>query len=1190
MQIEEQGAHSLNGREEGHSASLFPYVSSELDVSRQHLAGGWGKWGEVRKSGSNGNITEADEVQDIYKSLPVTPTSPQMPEMPPLFSLPTLVTPETHAVPFHDDEQGSLEEEDTVPFSPTSSEQRVHVDMVEQAIARLNDAARRIAAVEQHKERRSPRASRLSPMHDISGEIQRQSTPMPNAPATPDNNHSSFDTHQMPDLWPWIPDTEENEQDVWSDHTDPLIRRHFPSSRETARLEEEDVRRARAEGFRVSFLQRKRATVKAKRLRMLFGFLAVMAIGALLIDAALVSFTFFHQHHSTTPVVNGPPTLTISVDGAPKNLTGNTVEYGQNFTLHLRHFTPLSKVYITHDVEQAIFFGNNSPFVLMNSTGAADVITSADNGHWNPGFHSIDAEDYTTRYTANATLEIVGSGATHPSHLLIATKLLDFQSGIQGSNTIQPLTLSNDGNAAISWTASSDASWLALTPNQGIFSDTETIEIAVQRGTNPPGDYTGKITFSSNVSSPITVIVQMSISLLPKNAGPVLMVTPAVLSFTAQDGSPNPSGQELVVSNPGTQKLSWSMTNNGLTSATDQNSFLGTAGISTANWLSVSQTSGTVEPGATNVLHVNVSSQNLLPGAYIDTLLFSAGGSSTLNKTQSISISLTVSPQCGVMLNTGAMTFTSVANSANSTVQPLNVGVTTGCSNAINWQASSSASWLQITPTSGQATATTNSVISVSVNTGTMGAGNYPATITVTNGTSTQSVQVVLQIQAPPSPTAPIMSASPLSLSFTAIQGQSKAEQQTVVISNTGQSVLSWHESTQLLASTWLGASPTGNVINAGQTGQMVVTVNAATLSPGNYTGQITLSGPDTGSTPTTVSGSPQTIMVQLRVLPPCGLQAPSSSALAFSATQGGGNPAAQAITFTAQGSCAWPVNWQASISTHARWLILSSNTGTTGITGSIGASGQPTTLSASVNIGNLPPGKYTTQVSIAASDSTSVQAQGSPVSFSVTLTILAACQLQTSGNSLSFSTPTGQVSTTQSIILQESGNCARPVAWTATGDSGSSSWLIVSPPSGNDNGAGATISVSVNANSLAPGTYTGTISIAASDVGSPTTVAINVTVTGFSVSGTVNACATSACPSPVPLPGVTVNLLSASGATIASVTTGATGTYSIPNIALGTYTVSVAGSDASGVHYVGTIPVTVTGNMAGINVNVLPG
>lgn len=1195
MQIEEQDSHYLSGRRNG--ASLFLHVSQQVDEDEQQKHEGWERWGIVREwegwqEREEWRDDEVGEVQDIYKSLPITPTSGQMPQMPPMFSLPTLLTPQVHVIPSHESEQASEEGEDLPSFpkapitSPSPSiptSNSVYVDMVEQAIDRLNDAARRIAAVEQKKEHRSPKASRLSPFRDISGEIQRSSTPMPNVSSTPHDSNAPGMESQLPDIWPWIPDTEENEQDLWADYTDPLVRRRFPDSNETARIEEEDVRRARAEGFRVSLLRRGRATIKAKRLRMLFACLAIMAICALLIDSALVSLAFIHQRR-TTPVVNGPPTLTLSVEGKPSS----KVYYSQNVTLHLRHFTPSSKVYITHDVEEPVVFAASTSLVLVNSAGEANVTTSIDQVDWNPGFHTIDAEDVQSHYTANAVLEIVGSGPTRPSHLIIKTTSLDFQSGIQGSNTTQPLTLSNEGSGAINWAASSNKSWLVLTPNQGVFSRDETIEVAVERGTLSPGDYTGTITFSSNVGAPISVTVTMTVSSLPPNAGPVLMVTPAVLSFTAQDGSADPTAQELVVSNPGTQPLSWSLKDNGLASTTDQNSFLSTANQPITNWLNVSPVSGTVVPKATSVVSINVHSQNLLPGAYIDTLVFSAG-SGALNNVQSVSVSLTVLPKCGLTLSTGAMSFTSVANSSNSTVQALNLSTMSGC-NTVNWQASSSASWLQITPTSGQASATTSSVISVGVNASNMNAGSYNATITVTDGTNTQTVLVTLMVQPPPPPSAPIMAVSPLTMSFTAIEGQSKPQGQAVVISNTGQSALQWHTQVQLLASSWLGASPTGGIVNPGQTGQVVVTANAATLSPGDYTGQVTIFGTDTSTPPHNASGNPQTIMVELHVSPPCGLQNPSSSALAFTATQGGTNPSAQSVTFTASGSCNWPVNWQASITTHARWLTLSA------LSGSITTGGQSVTLSASVNVGNLPAGTYSTQVSITASDSTPTPAQGSPQVFSVTLTVLQACQLQASTNNLTFTTPTGQVSGTQSVIIQETGNCARPVSWTATGDSKSSAWLIFSPPSGSDSGAGARLSVNVNANSLAPGAYSGTITINASGAGSalvqgsPLNISVSATVTGFAISGTVNACAASPCTTPVPLPSATVTLLNSGGATVASTVTGTTGTYSFSNVPLGNYTVSVAGTDASGVHYVGTVSVTVTGNMTNVNVNVLPG
>ena len=61
------------------------------------------------------------------------------------------------------------------------------LDRSEQSLNRLTAAARRIAEVDpdtQQLYKRKPRPSRLSRLHDISAEIQRESTPLPAALAS----------------------------------------------------------------------------------------------------------------------------------------------------------------------------------------------------------------------------------------------------------------------------------------------------------------------------------------------------------------------------------------------------------------------------------------------------------------------------------------------------------------------------------------------------------------------------------------------------------------------------------------------------------------------------------------------------------------------------------------------------------------------------------------------------------------------------------------------------------------------------------------------------------------------------------------------------------------------------------------------------------------------------------------------
>lgn len=1067
------------------------------------------------------------------------------------------------------------------PQTPSPSAQGGYDNIVEQTMNSLHEAARRIAAAEQQA-RHVLRASRLAPLRDISAEIQRHSTPFPRFSRSLGKEQQEQDEDlgsRLPDLWPWLQDTDENEQDSWANYTDPLLSRRFPDSAEIARIEEEDMRRAVAQGV---VAPPGSSGSPSRHLRIAFICLTVLAVLALGVDSALVSFTLLRPHRPAT-VITGPPILTVSIEGQAQS--SNVASYGQTVILHLRHFPSDDVVFLTHDIEIPLRTNINTPFVHVGRDGAANVSTIVDTS-WQPGFHTLQAEDQVTRYTASAKL-LINSGPTPPPHLLVRTPELDFGPAVKGANSIQPLTLENSGSGAITWSASSDQPWLMLTPTQGVFSDTQTIAVGVERTLAlSPKEYTGKITFSSNVGKAF-VAVKMAVRALPANA-PVLTVAPPVLSFIALDGGANPASQQLVVSNPGSQPLSWSLTNNTPTILANQNMSYHSLGEST-NWLTLDRVSGVVVPGSTTMINVSVYSRNLLPGTYINTLVFSAGHG-TVDSPQSVSVSLTIQPRCGLALSSGSMSFTTVAGQNNPSSQTLGLTATSSCTNTIEWQTSSSANWLTITPARGQLSALTSTSPAVGVNALSMKPGTYSATISVMAGQNTQSVQVLLTVQAPLSPTAPIINASPLVLNFSTTQGQSSPPGQVVTVTNTGQDTLQWHTMVNQLVLPWLSASPTGGAILPGQTESVTVNVDTTNLTPGTYVGQVVLSGTDAKNPNITAGGSPQTVTVNLLVLPPCTLAQPSSSVLAFSTTQGTGAPAPQSVAFTASGNCEWPLGWNLTVSHPAPWLNISP------VVGSFGASGQSSMLTVAPSIAGLKPGTYTTQISIAATDASTVPVQGSPQTVSVVLTVFQQCMLQLPSSTLSFNVVQGQVSSSQTLKVKEGGKCATPVSWTAVGDAGSTAWLALSATSGTNSGPASTINVSANAATLSPGKYTGTITISASGSngaivqGSPQTVSVSLVVTGFTMSGQVNACADTTCATPTPLAGATVNLVNSSGTVVASVSANTSGNYTLTGIGLGTYTLSASGTDSSGTHYVGSISFTMTGNQQNVIINTIPG
>ncbi len=560
-----------------------------------------------------------------------------------------------------------------------------------------------------------------------------------------------------------------------------------------------------------------------------------------------------------------------------------------------------------------------------------------------------------------------------------------------------------------------------------------------------------------------------------------------------------------------------------------------------------------------------------------------------IDNPQDVNVSLTVQPNCGLVISSGSMSFTAVSGHGNPANLSLSISATSSCSSAINWNAVSLANWLTITPASGQLKGTASTVSAVGVNISSLKPGTYASSISFVSKQSTQTLMVQLVVQAPPSPTTPIVAAAPLNLNFSTTQGMPDPPGQVVTVSNTGGGALYWHTQVQGLASSWLWATPTGGTINPNQTGQMTVGVTTAGLTPNTYVGQVTLFGADAKGN--TASGSPQTVTISLVVLPPCTLEQPSWSSIAFSATAGSGDPSPQTESITASGNCAWPVTWQAkSTSRSSSWLKLTPGSG------SLSAAGQSATLTVAASITGLMPGTYNATVAISAIDSSNTTAQGSPQFFTVTLTVLPPCTLQLTATALTFSSAEGQSApASQNLSLSESGNCARPVGWTATGDPNSSAWLGFSPTSGSDSGSGATISVGITSTNMNPGVYTGTITIAASGTGnatvqgSPQTVTVTLTITGYTISGTVMACADSQCSSSGPLPGATLTLTTSNGTQIAATTADGSGNYTFLNVPLGSYTLTATGNNGT-MQYMGNMLLTVSGNQSGLNVDVYSG
>lgn len=730
--------------------------------------------------------------------------------------------------------------------------------------------------------------------------------------------------------------------------------------------------------------------VRLSRLRYIFFIMLIISIAALIIDSIFVSLLIYrHQIHTNSD--QNSPLITF----AP-----GTIYPGKIARLHLSHFPAGARVLLRRDIEKQLRPDTGSPLVQLGSAGEADVhIPVEDN--WGAGRHFLEAEDIDTHYVASTVIQVMGSGLEQVPHLQVSQSELDLGADLQDANTLQSLTLENTGGGIISWTAQSSQPWLLLTPMRGIFNVSQRVMLAVNRSSLKSGTYEGIVTFVVNNGFSVPVDVKMSVLPLKTDLGAALVVSPPVLSFVATDGGPDLGTQILTVSNPGSRPLYWSLSGSApMVSVNGEVPFM-----DNMNWLHVKPTSGVIAPGLTTSIHFTVSSHMLLPGVYNRILTFT-GGLNTLNSPQLVAVSLDVQSRCGVVANTGNISFSLVTGRKSPMGQALALSLLPGCSGSVAWRASSMANWLAITPSSGRVKAQADSLTTLTTNISGLLPGTYTSFLVFLTDHRTQTVAVQLTVMESPGKSArsthassstmgntsnipnglgttatskPALGVSPTSIIFSVTQGEGNPPNQAVTVVNTGGSLLYWQAHTDTNVSPWLQISPATGSIVGGQNGHIFLSVNTGSLSPGTYRSNVMVSATDSSSTQ--VSESPQEVAVVLNVVQPCVLRVTPTN-LTFSASLLAPEPSGEDITLQTVGSCAYPVAWSATVDANSRsWLMLSAVSGQ--------ESGNGSVITVHVNTSGMLLGFYQGQISVSAVDRNSTSVGSTTPTVGVALTVI---------------------------------------------------------------------------------------------------------------------------------------------------------------------------------------------------------
>jgi uncharacterized protein (TIGR03437 family) len=376
---------------------------------------------------------------------------------------------------------------------------------------------------------------------------------------------------------------------------------------------------------------------------------------------------------------------------------------------------------------------------------------------------------------------------------------------------------------------------------------------------------------------------------------------------------------------------------------------------------------------------------------------------------------------------------------------------------------STTASWLQVNPTSGQLGPSPTS-FSLSVNNAGLSPGPYSGSFTI-SGPQLGSLTVPVQLAVAAGQAGTLL-ANPSSLSFNYQQGSLAPPTQTLTISSTNGTQLPFTVTPN--GGSWLVPV----VINATSPTQLNIFVSPIGLAPGSYTGTLTISSAGVLSTVVNVS-----LNVTAAVPPQLSINSPPLNLAALQ----GGDPVSAQIQVSNSGGGVLSFSVAAS---GGAWLSVSPTSGTVDNTASGNASTSSVSLTMTGDPTSLSPGIYEGSVTVTGAGTVTV-----PVTLSVTA---PGPVILVSQAALSFTAVSqGGAPLPQQLGILNVG--AGTLNWTATASTfAGGNWLQISSAGGTVQQpyldvflANVTIDPTV-LSSLAPGDYYGQIQIA--DAADPAT------------------------------------------------------------------------------------------------------
>src|ERR1035437_10021191 len=353
------------------------------------------------------------------------------------------------------------------------------------------------------------------------------------------------------------------------------------------------------------------------------------------------------------------------------------------------------------------------------------------------------------------------------------------------------------------------------------------------------------------------------------------------------------------------------------------------------------------------------------------------------------------------------LSFSAIAGGSAPGAQTINLSSPVA---GLSFSASTGATWLTVSPSSGSMPA----VLSVTISTTNLAAGTYQGTVTITAANaapSTTTVSVTLTIQ-PDTPAA--LGVDTRSLTFSAIQTSAPLTQQLHVL-NTGSGSLSFTATVTAGSGSWLSVSPASGTATPSAPASLTITASPGSFDPGTYSGTVTITG----------AGSTINISVTLSVSAPTSVILLSQTALTFTAVAQGGLPLPQnfGVLNTGQGSMDWTAT--ATTLSGGNWLQLSPTSGTVQR-----PSLDVSLVTVSIDPSTLGPGNYYGRIRVSATAANTPQvmtviltvlpvgANPGPQVFPTDLIFTGVAGVTPGSQDVQVGNPTGQVNSFQSGLI----------------------------------------------------------------------------------------------------------------------------------------------------------------------------